>query len=175
MENIFVNLFKRLLNKLAFILPGGDNARPRLQKLRGVIIGKNVWIAQYVYFDELYPEKITVAENCTIGLRVSIITHLHWGEKSSKGYSAPVSIEKDVFIGPYCVILPGVNIGEGSVIKAGTVVSRNVPPHTYWGESPARPLAQVTIPLTRDHTFDEFRYGLRRIDEKDGATHFPPE
>ncbi len=175
MQNIFVNIFKRVLNKLAFVIPGGDSVRPWLQKQRGVNVGKNVWIAQYVYFDELYPEKIYVDDNCTIGLRVSIISHLHWGAKCSKCYSAPVKIGKDVFIGPHCVILPGVNIGEGSVIKAGTVVSKNVPSHTYWGETSAGPLAQVTIPLTKIHTIDEFRYGLRRIDKNNGASEFPPK
>jgi acetyltransferase-like isoleucine patch superfamily enzyme len=38
-------------------------------------------------------------------------------------------VESDGFIGPHCVILPNVRIGEGAVIRAGTVASRNVP-HT---------------------------------------------
>jgi tetrahydrodipicolinate N-succinyltransferase len=113
--------------------------------------------------DELYPEKISIGDNSTIGIRVSIISHLHWGDKRASGYSAQVTIGKNVFIGPHCVILPNVNIGDNSVIKAGTVVSRNVPSDTYWGTDSAGPLGQVTVPLTTEHTINEFTYGLRPI------------
>ena len=146
-----------MINKIALFAPGGGSVRPWLQKIRSVQIGNNVWISQFVHFDELYPEKISIGDNCTIGLRVSIFSHFHWGEKRTSGYSAPVTISKEVFIGPHCGILPNVNIGEGSVIKAGTVVSRNVPAHTYWGTDSAGPLGEVTVPLTSKHTIDEFR------------------
>ena len=163
MVNIIINIFRRIINKIALIAPGGGSIRPWLHKIRGVQIGNNVWIGQYVYIDELYPEKISIGDNCTIGLRVSIFSHFHWGEKRASGYSAPVTIGKDVFIGPHCVLLPNVHIGEGSVIKAGTVVSRNVPAHTFWGTDSAGPLGRVTVPLTSEHTFIEFSHGLRPI------------
>ncbi len=70
-------------------------------------------------------------------------------------------IENDVFIGPHCVILPNVRIGEGAVIKAGTVVSRNVPPHTFWGSPAAEALGVVTVPLTSEHSYEEFAHGIR--------------
>lgn len=164
--NIIINIWKRIINKIAFISPGGASVRPWLQKARGVHVGNNVWIGQYVYIDELYPEKVSIGDNSSIGLRVSIISHLHWGEKRTSGYSAPVRIEKDVFVGPHCVILPNVVIGEGSVIKAGTVVSKNVPPHTYWGTDSAGPIGLVTVPLTNKHTIIEFSYGLRPFDKR---------
>jgi serine acetyltransferase len=72
-----------------------------------------------------------------------------------------VVIEKDVFIGPHCVILPNVTIGEGAVIRAGTVVSRNVPPHTFWGAPSAEALGVANVPLTADHTYEEFLAGLK--------------
>ena len=74
-----------------------------------------------------------------------------------------VVIEKDVFIGPHCLILPNVRIGEGSVIKAGTVVSTNVPPFTFYGSSHPEALAKITVPLTSEHTDEEFIAGLRPI------------
>ena len=143
--------------------------------MRGVRIGKKVWIGQYVYMDEQNPEKISIGDNCTIGLRVSIFSHFYWGDKRQTGYSAPVTIDKDVFIGPHCVILPNVHIGEGSVIKAGTVVSKNVPPHTYWGSESAGPLGEVTVPLTNEHSLDEFTYGLRPYRRVSTSTDTPPD
>jgi len=155
-------MFNRLLGKLASIMPGGSSLRPWLHRLRGVHIGKHVWISQFVYIDEIHPEKVSIGDNSSIGIRTSIISHLYWGGKKviNKGR---VVIEKNVFIGPHCVILPNVKIGEGSVIKAGTVVTRDVPPSTFWGLSSGEPLARVTTPLTWEHSYEEFVKGLRPI------------
>lgn len=154
------NLLGRLLHKVAFVAPGGNSLRPWLHRLRGASLGKNVWIGQFVYIDELHPADLTVGDNTSISLRTSIFTHFYWGPKrpSSNGR---VIIEKDVFIGPHCVILPNVRIGEGAVIRAGTVVSSNVPPHSFWGNRPAEALGVATVPLTAEHGYEEFARGIR--------------
>lgn len=157
------NVFSRILHKIASVAPGGDSIRPALHRLRGVKMGKNVWISQFVYIDELHPDAVTIGNNCSIGLRVSIITHMYWGPKRDTGHIGPVVIEDDVFIGPHCVILPNVRIGRGAVIKAGTTVARNVPAGVLWGPPDAGPLARVTVPLTREHDYDAFVLGLRPI------------
>jgi acetyltransferase-like isoleucine patch superfamily enzyme len=154
-------IFNRFFHKAAILCPGGDSMRPFLHRLRGVKIGKNVWISQFVYLDELYPEMISIGDNCTIGLRTSIFTHMHWGPKRSENGYKEVVIERDTFIGPHCLILPGVRVGEGSVIKGGTVLTRNVPPRTFWGEPPSGPLGRVTVPLTAEHSYEEFVRGLK--------------
>ena len=134
--------------------------RPWLHRLRGVKLGQNVWVAQMVYIDELHPEDVEIGDNCTIGYRSSIFTHFYWGRKRASS-SGKVIIEKDVFVGPHCVILPNVTIGEGAVIRAGTVVSRNVPPHAIWGLPPAQLLGIATVPLTPEHSYEEFARGMR--------------
>ena len=128
--------------------------------MRGAAIGKNVWISQFVYLDEVHPADITIGDNCTIGLRTSIISHFYSGPRRAVS-NGKVVIEKDVFIGPHCVILPNVKIGEGAVIRAGTVVSRNVPPRTFWGTPSAEALGVATVPLTPEHTYEEFLDGLK--------------
>lgn len=153
-------LLGRILHKLAFVAPGGFTLRPWLHRMRGATIGKNVWVSQLVYIDELHPENVFIGDNSTIGLRTSIFTHFYWGPRRPES-NAKVVIEKDVFVGPHCVILPNVRIGEGAVIRAGTVVSRNVPPHTMWGSPPAEALGVATVPLTPEHTYEEFIRGMR--------------
>ena len=74
-------LIGRLLHKLAFVLPGGGSLRPWLHGSRGVQIGKNVWISQLVYIDELHPGDVEIGDNCTIGYRTSIFTHFYWGRR----------------------------------------------------------------------------------------------
>jgi len=154
------NLLARVIHKLAFVVPGGATLRPWLHRLRGAKIGKNVFIAQLVYLDELHPAEVTIGDNCTIGLRTSIFTHFYWGPRRSVS-NGTVVIEKDVFIGPHCLILPNVKIGEGAVIRAGTVVSRNVPPHALWGSPPAEFLGTATVALTTEHSYSEFVRGVK--------------
>lgn len=159
----------RILHKLAYIAPGGYTLRPMLHRKRGARIGKNVWISQYVYIDELHPEAITIMDNTTIGLRTSIFTHLYWGPRRSGNEYLEVIIEKNVFVGPHCLILPGVHIGEGAVIRGGSVISRDVPAFTFWGPPPAGPLARVTVPLTPEHSYEEFVRGLKPLRKSRGG------
>jgi acetyltransferase-like isoleucine patch superfamily enzyme len=54
-----------------------------------------------------------------------------------------VRIEKGVFIGADCIILKGVTIGEYSVVAAGSVVAKIVPPGEIWGGNPAKFIKKV--------------------------------
>lgn len=154
------NLLGRFLHILAFIGPGGGSLRPWLHRLRGVHIGKQVWLSHFVYIDDCHPDRVSIGDNCTIGLRTTIFSHLYWGPRRTQ-HKGTVVIEKDVFIGPHCVILPNVRIGEGAVIKAGTVVSKNVPPRALWGPAAPEVLGTATVPLTAEHSYEEFVQGMR--------------
>jgi len=57
--------------------------------------------------------------------------------------TTPVTIEDDVWIGANSVILPGVTVGTHSVIAAGAVVTRNVPPHTLVAGVPAKVIKEI--------------------------------
>ncbi|WP_129337675.1 sugar O-acetyltransferase [Cellulomonas endophytica] len=59
-------------------------------------------------------------------------------------FSAPVTLEADVWVGANVTILPGVTIGEGSVVAAGSVVTADVPPMCVVGGVPARILRRIT-------------------------------
>jgi acetyltransferase-like isoleucine patch superfamily enzyme len=144
-------------------MPGGRSVRPWLHRLRGVHLGRDVWISQHVYIDAIHPEAVTIGDRSTIGIRTTILTHLYWGGVKAPELAGPVVIGEDVFVGPHCVILPNVRIGDRSVIRAGSVVSRNVPPNSLFGSQSETVLAEVTVPLTSEHTYAGFVRGLRPI------------
>ncbi|HEX2955424.1 MAG TPA: acyltransferase [Chitinispirillaceae bacterium] len=155
-------ILQRILRALAYSIPGGDSFRPYLHSLRGVHMGKNVWIGQYVYIDEIHPEAVFIGDYSTIGIGCCIIAHLYWGPRGT-GKPGKVVIENDVFIGPHSVILPNSHIGKGAVIQAGTTVSKNVPPGVLYGRKDPEILANVTIPLTKKVKLSEYLYGIRKI------------
>ncbi|MBJ6751610.1 acyltransferase [Geomonas anaerohicana] len=160
-----LRILQRVLGRVAMVAPGGYTLRPWLQRMRGVRIGKKVWISQMVYLDEQHPEKIEIRDNVTIGLRCTIFAHFYLGDQAPDDVKGGVVIEKDAFIGPNCTILHGVTIGEGAVVVAGSVVTRNVPPGVLYGPQAAEPLARITCPLTENGQvqYQKFLFGLKKL------------
>jgi acetyltransferase-like isoleucine patch superfamily enzyme len=69
------------------------------------------------------------------------VDHLRTPYDESK---SGVTIGTNVWVGAHCVILPGVEIGDNSVIAAGSVVNRSVPANEIWGGIPARRARALT-------------------------------
>lgn len=95
-----------------------------LRKL-GIEIGEDTAIALGVQMDIFYPEKIEIGSGTVIGYGATILTH----EATTKRFSTgEVSIGDDVLIGANVTVLPGVEIGEGAVISANSLVDRDIKP-----------------------------------------------
>lgn len=107
----------------------------------GVSIGSNSGIGINSFVDA----DTSIGANVMMGPQVLIYTRNHNTSRIDipmirQGYTAvaPVSIEDDVWIGARVIILPGVTIGSGSVLGAGAVISRDVPPGSVVIGNPAR-------------------------------------
>lgn len=149
-----------ILNVIAWIIPGGTTWRVRLHRWRGVQFQGPAWIGQQAVLETEYPERIIVGPNVTIGIGTIITAHQNTSEDLS---SVKVIIEKDVYIGPNCVILPGVTIGEGAVVTAGSVVNRNVKSYTLVRGNPIRNEAKLSVPLGLNGDFVAFSRSLTPI------------
>ncbi|MCW2988515.1 MAG: maltose acetyltransferase [Solirubrobacterales bacterium] len=94
---------------------------------------------------EVYSELgITIGDYSSIGPFVTIYdTSFHPVDEGGKVHAAPVEIGENVWIGRQVLILPGVTIGEHSVVASGAIVTRDIPPRTLVAGNPARPLREV--------------------------------
>lgn len=105
-----------------------------------LIIGDNVQINDYVHIGVV--DKVSIGDNTIIGSKVFISDHNH-GNYSGvsptlpdsnpikrKLYSNTVEIGKNVWIGEFVSILPGVKIGDGAVVGSMSLVTKDIPPNT---------------------------------------------
>lgn len=110
-----------------------------------VIIGDHTRIG--LHNTIIGPVTIGCHVNLAQGITVTALNHNF--EASDKrideqGISTtPVTIEDDIWIGANAVILPGVTIGNHSVVAAGAVVTKNVPPHSLVAGVPAKIIKQI--------------------------------
>ena len=107
--------------------------------------GKNIHVGDNFHADYnctmLDVAEIHIGHNCLIGPDVGIYTAGHRLQPEGRhldGYGMPITIGNDVWIGGHSVILPGIMIGDGAVIAAGSVVTEDVEPRTLVAGNPAK-------------------------------------
>lgn len=98
-------------------------------------VGEQTSFALMVMLDVMFPEKISVGRNTVIGYNTTILAHEYLIKEYRIG---SVEIGNEVMIGANSTILPGVTIGDGAIVSAGTLVHKDVPPGTFVGGNPMR-------------------------------------
>lgn len=119
--------------------------------------GINICIGQRFYANHhcviLDAATVIIGDDVMLGPAVHIytVTHPLQAEQRATGIeqAKPVRIGNNVWIGGQAIILPGVTIGDGAVIAAGSVVSRDIAPYTLVAGQPAR--WQKDLPRTSDN------------------------
>ncbi len=112
---------------------------------KNIKIGKNVFINACCRFQD--QGGIEIGDGSLIGHNTTIATlnHDFNPDKRANLHPSPVKIGKNVWIGSDCTILPGVEIGDGAVIGAGSVVTKNIPANSIAVGNPARVIKQIEI------------------------------
>ena len=110
-------------------------------KTAKIFIDSNTTIGNYSFIYS--SEKIMIGKDCMIAPFVYLVDSDHGQDISSTmntqpNITAPIIIGDDVWIGSHSVILPGVNIGTGSIIAAGSVVTKDVEKYSIYGGVPAK-------------------------------------
>ena len=138
----FLRPLLRYVGKNVNIQPG-----VYIYPLWNISIGDNSGIGRDSYISA--EDRVEIGENVMIGPQLFVYTTNH---ETKLGIpmirqamkKAPVKIGSDVWIGTRVIILPGVNIGDGAVIAAGAVVTKDVAPYTIVGGVPANKIKDRT-------------------------------
>src|SRR4029453_1678993 len=101
-ERLLPGFKNRILQVVARIAPGATTTRVRLNRWRGVNIGKEVWIGDDSLIETSSPPLVPIRDRAAIGIRATIIAH----NREQQG----VVIEEDVTLGPGVIVLPDVTI-----------------------------------------------------------------
>jgi len=127
----------------------GDNSKVGtfVEIQKGAFIGKNCKISSHTFICE----GVTVEDNVFIGHNVTFINDAYPRATNAEGslqteadwVCTPTLIKKGASIGSSSTFLCGVTVGEGAVVGAGSVVTKDVPPYTIVAGNPARILRQI--------------------------------
>lgn len=96
-------------------------------------VGEQASFALMVMLDIMFPEKISVGKNTVVGYNTTILAHEYLIKEYRLG---DVIIGDEVLIGANSTILPGVVIGDGAIVSAGTLVNKDVPAGAFVGGNP---------------------------------------
>lgn len=101
--------------------------------------------------------EVTIGDECNFGPNVTIVTPVHpmvaserrlmrtgAGEEKRLCYAKPVHIGNDCWFGANVTVCPGVTIGDGCVIGAGSVVTRDIPANSFAAGVPCRVIREIT-------------------------------
>ncbi|HEY4304912.1 MAG TPA: sugar O-acetyltransferase [Gemmatimonadaceae bacterium] len=109
-----------------------------------ITVGRNVFVNQNCTFYDL--GGLDIGDDVMIGPNVSLITSGHPLEPSQRRngvIAKPIWIERNVWIAAGATIIGGVTVGENSVVAAGAVVTKSVPPNSLVGGNPARVIRSI--------------------------------
>jgi acetyltransferase-like isoleucine patch superfamily enzyme len=98
-------------------------------------VGDQTSFALMVMLDVMFPEKISVGRNTVIGYNTTILAHEYLIKEYRLG---DVEIGSEVMIGANSTIMPGIRIGDGAIVSAGTLVHKDVPAGAFVGGNPMR-------------------------------------
>jgi acetyltransferase-like isoleucine patch superfamily enzyme len=112
---------------------------------RFIKIGKRVFINHACTFLDM--GGITIEDDVLIGPKVNLITENHPLDPGNRKSLVlkPIVVKRNAWIGAAATILPGVTIGENSVVAAGAVVAKDVPDNTVVGGVPAKIIKTITL------------------------------
>lgn len=149
---MFWKIWKKLMKKLARSMPG-NKIRCLCLKLAGYQVGEDVYVGEdLIIIDELADKGgINFGDRVAIAERVTLVLCSYPNESKILPFinkvHGTINIGADSWLGTGAIVLPNVNLGQGAVIGAGSVVTKSVPELTCVVGIPAKPIKKINAVL----------------------------
>jgi exopolysaccharide acyltransferase PssR len=101
--------------------------------VRGMHIDPSAWFSTKAVFDHTHPRGVHLGAESYVAFGAVILTH-----DMTRGLYRDTRIGRRCFIGAHSMLMPGVTVGDGSIVGAGSVVTRDVPPGSIVAGNPAK-------------------------------------
>jgi maltose O-acetyltransferase len=128
------------------IIRGRPHMNGQRQLYQNLAIGRGCLIEVGCTLD--LEDRLTIGDRVTIGSEAMLLTSSHEiGPKEHRAGNmvrGPVTVGDGAWIGPRCVILPGVTIGAGAIVTAGALVNKDVSPDTRVAGTPAKQVEELS-------------------------------
>lgn len=150
-KNMHLKHLEKMLDRFYLEPFAPRKLRPILIRKMGCHVGKNTFFGDYVRMDTSYADMIYIGDytHITSGCRLLChqrdLTGYCVGDNAADlGYkTGEIHIGKGVMVGMETIIMPGVTIGDGAIIGAGSIVTRDIPAWTIATGRPARVVKQI--------------------------------
>ena len=131
-KRVLLRLFGTSLGRGLVLKP-----RVRIKFPWRLTVGDHCWIGEGVWIDNLAP--VTLGDNVCLSQGVYLCTGGHDHTRPTFDLiTKPITVESEAWVGAMSVLLPGVTVGRGAVVAAGSVVTKDVPAGMIVGGNPAR-------------------------------------
>ena len=145
---------KHLQNKMdwAILEPFAPRkVRPALMRKMGCHVGKGCFIGDHVRIDNGHADMITLEDGVSIAGGTRLLCHQRdfrdyyvGSDYNTLGYSIkPIVLKKGCLIGMESFVLPGITVGEGAIVGAGSLVTKDIPAWTVATGRPAKVVKQI--------------------------------
>lgn len=157
-KQFFKNIrLKHLQNKMdwALLEPlAPRKLRPKLMRKMGCHVGKGCFIGDHVRIDQGHADMITLEDGVSVASGTRLLchqrdfTHYYVGSDYMKlGYIVkPIVLKKGCLVGMESFVMPGVTVGEGAIVGAGSLVTKDIPAWTIAAGRPAMVLKEIPQP-----------------------------
>lgn len=165
-KQFFKNIrLKRLQNMMdwAILEPlAPRKLRPRLMRKMGCHVGNGCFIGDHVRIDQGHADMITLEDGVSIAGGTRLLCHQRdfaeyfvGSDYNKLRYKIkPIVLKKGCLIGMESFVLPGVTVGEGAIVGAGSLVTKDIPAWTVATGRPAKVVREIPQPPTSEDKND---------------------
>ena len=138
---------------------------------RGLRLSPSAWLNDGFFLDPSHCHLITIDDRAVFGPGVMILAHDASTLKLvGRTKIQAVRVGKDAFVGARAILLPGAEVGDGSILGAGSVLATRIPAGEVWARNPARRIRSAAdhrdrVEARGGRIFSEDDYEISRLDE----------